>query len=61
MNPVDEHRLNYNRQLLIDDVDSRHVVNHLIAQCVLDVDDDEEIRAEKTRKVGLPFILQVAT
>ena len=51
MNPADEHRINYNSQLIVDDVDSRHVVNHLIAKGVLDVDDDEEIRAEKTRKV----------
>ena len=51
MDPADEHRLNYNSQLIVDDVDSRHVVNHLIAKGVLDVDDDEEIRAEKTRKV----------
>ena len=57
MNRADELRLSHNRQLLVDDVDSRHVVNKLIARGVLDVDDDEEIRAERTRKVRCGFIL----
>ncbi|XP_072032773.1 uncharacterized protein [Amphiura filiformis] len=55
------HRLTYNRQLIVDDVDSRHVVNHLIAQGVLDVDDDEEIRAERTRKDKVELLIEKVT
>ena len=51
MDEADMYSLDYIRPDLLDNVDAKHVVDHLIENDVLEPVHDEEIRAEKTAKV----------